>query len=133
MRANKFILAGGRWSPAPTRGVAAMLTCAGWILQRLPGQVLEEQRAELIKALASANDLVVEVHCRPAVVLIRDGDRALVRMPSREDRPGGRNRPGQPSKLNVANRIRSRKESAYPANGRLQALFDRLEHIFQEK
>jgi hypothetical protein len=70
------------------RGVAVLLTAAGWVLQRLPGQVLEEQRAELIRTLGQARNLVVEVQCSPgAAVRVRDGQRLLVEIPatSRQD------------------------------------------------
>jgi len=32
--------------------------------------------------LAEARDLVVEVHTAPAVILIRDGERALLKIPA---------------------------------------------------
>ena len=59
-----------------------LLTAASWCLQRLPAEVVEEQRAELIRTLGQARDLVVEVHCRVATVLVRDGDMALVKIPA---------------------------------------------------
>jgi hypothetical protein len=64
------------------RGVATMLTAAAWLLQRLPGRVEQRQRGELVKSLAGASNLVIEVHCAPAVILIRDGERALVKIPA---------------------------------------------------
>ncbi|HUL05112.1 MAG TPA: hypothetical protein VLV76_02195 [Candidatus Acidoferrum sp.] len=65
------------------RTVMVLLTAASWVLAALPGQVVEEQRGNLIQTLAAARDLVVEVHTRPAIILIRDGDRALVRLPAK--------------------------------------------------
>jgi hypothetical protein len=32
--------------------------------------------------LADARNLVVEVHTGPAVILVRDGDRALIKIPA---------------------------------------------------
>jgi hypothetical protein len=43
-------------------------TAASWVIGRLPGQVVDKQRAELIRMLAKAGDLVVDVHCRSAVM-----------------------------------------------------------------
>jgi hypothetical protein len=63
-------------------GVAALLTCASWVIGQLPHRVVQAQRAELVRALAEARDLVVEVHCAPAVILIRDGERALLKIPA---------------------------------------------------
>ena len=72
-----------RYRNVGDRAVVALLTCATWVLQQLPGQVVEEQRDELVKTLAGADDLVVEVHVRrPAVILVRDGARALVKIPA---------------------------------------------------
>lgn len=62
----------------------ALLTATSWVLQRLPARVVEHQRGELVKTLADARDLVVEVHCGPVVILIRDGDRALVKIPAKQ-------------------------------------------------
>jgi hypothetical protein len=81
-------IAGRAYVPGADRGVAVLLTAAGWVLQRLPGQVLEEQRAELIRTLGQARNLVVEVRCSPgAAVRVRDGQRLLVEIPatSRQD------------------------------------------------
>jgi hypothetical protein len=44
---------GHRRPTAHHPGVAVLLTAAGWVLQRLPGQVLEGQRAELLGRWAS--------------------------------------------------------------------------------
>jgi hypothetical protein len=52
-----------------------MLTTASWLLGRLPDLVVQRRRGDLVRTLAEARDLVVEVHTRPAVILIRDGDR----------------------------------------------------------
>ena len=66
------------------RGVSALLTAASWILQRLPGLVIEEQRGEAIRSLSEARDLVVEVVVRPVPkVRVRDGARLLVEIPAR--------------------------------------------------
>ena len=59
-----------------------LLTAASWLLQRLPGQVVAEQRPALIEALGRARNLVVEIHTGPAVILVRDGDRALLKIPA---------------------------------------------------
>jgi hypothetical protein len=53
-------IAGRAYVPGADRGVAVLLTAAGWVLQRLPGQVVEEQRGELIRTLGSARNLVVD-------------------------------------------------------------------------
>jgi hypothetical protein len=83
--------------PGMNGGVHALLTAASWIIQRLPGEVVEEQRAELIRTLAEAGDgLVVEVHCGPAVILIRDGDRALCKIPAARRGAGGSFEPPTP-------------------------------------
>jgi hypothetical protein len=75
-------IAGRAYVPGADRGVAVLLTAAGWVLQRLPGQVVEEQRGELIQALGLARNLVVEVQCSPvAAVRVRDGRRLLIEMP----------------------------------------------------
>jgi hypothetical protein len=82
-------IAGRKYAPGADHGVTVLLTAAGWILQRLPDQVIEEQRPELIRTLAHARDLTVEVRCSPgAVVRVRDGQRLLVEMPS--ERAAGR-------------------------------------------
>jgi hypothetical protein len=64
------------------RGVAVLLTAASWVLQRLPAAVVEDQRAELVRTLAEARNLVLKVHTRPAVVQIRDGERPLIKIPA---------------------------------------------------
>jgi hypothetical protein len=43
------------------RGLAALLTTASWLLQRLPGLVVEEQRDDLVRTLAGAQPLVIAV------------------------------------------------------------------------
>ena len=83
-------IAGRAYVPGADRGVAVLLTAAGWILQRLPGQVLENQRGELVRTLGQARNLVVEVQCSPVVaVRVRDGQRLLIEIPatSRQDGP----------------------------------------------
>lgn len=63
------------------RGLAALLTCASWLLQRLPGLVVEEQRGALVEALAGAQVLVIEV--QPGIgVKIKSGSRLLVDLPA---------------------------------------------------
>ena len=52
-----------------------MLTCASWLLAPLPGRVVEHQRGELVKTLAAARDLVVEVAVAPKP-MVRIADRA---------------------------------------------------------
>jgi hypothetical protein len=37
------------FATGPDRGLAVLLIAASWVLQRLPGQVVEHQRAELVK------------------------------------------------------------------------------------
>jgi hypothetical protein len=60
-----------------------MLTCASWILQRLPGQVPEEQRADLVRTLHQSQDLTVVVQCgRTPAVRVYDGQRLLVEIPA---------------------------------------------------
>jgi uncharacterized protein YecE (DUF72 family) len=59
--------------------VAVLLTAASWVLQRLPGQVLEEHRAELVRTLRQSRNLIIEVECSPApLVPVRDGQRLLI-------------------------------------------------------
>lgn len=79
---SRVKIAGKKYVPGADHGVATLMTAAGWVLQRLPGAVLEEQREELVRTLGDARDLVVEVHCRPSIVLVRDGDRALLKIPA---------------------------------------------------
>jgi hypothetical protein len=70
--------------PGADKGVAAMLTCASWIIQRLPDRVVERQRSALIRALAEARDLVVEVAVGSKPTLrIRDGAKLLVEIPAK--------------------------------------------------
>ncbi len=65
--------------PRVDKGITAMLTASAWVIQRLPGQVVESQRAELIRTLAEARNLTVEVGITPAVaVRVKDGQRLLV-------------------------------------------------------
>lgn len=80
-----------QWPYASTTGrrvagdpdVERLLTGTSRLLARLPGNVIENQRAALVRALAEAGDgLVVEIHVRPAVVLVRDGSRPLVKIPA---------------------------------------------------
>jgi hypothetical protein len=40
-----------------------------WVLQRLPSQVLEGQRSELIRTLHRSRNLIVEVEVSPAAVV----------------------------------------------------------------
>jgi hypothetical protein len=68
---------------SPDRTLAAVLTTASWLLAQLPDRVVQDRRGELVRTLAEARDLVIEVHCAPALVLVRDGDRPLVRIPAR--------------------------------------------------
>ena len=54
------------------------------MLQRLPGLVVEHQRAEAIRMLSEARDLTVEVRIGAApVVRVRDGARLLVEIPAK--------------------------------------------------
>jgi hypothetical protein len=66
-----------------SRPVAALLTAASWLLGQLPDKVREDQRKALVQTLGQAENLVIEVHVKPAIVLIRDGDRALVKIPAK--------------------------------------------------
>ena len=85
-------IAGRKYTAAADHGVAVLLTAAGWILQRLPGQVIEEHRSELIRTLGQARNLIVEVTCTPtAMVRVKDGKRLLVEIPA-EGRQQGRTR-----------------------------------------
>ena len=71
---------GRTYIPGADRGVAVLLTAASWVLQRLPGLVVEHQRGELIRMLREARDLTVEIRIGAApVVRVRDGARLLVR------------------------------------------------------
>jgi hypothetical protein len=80
-------------------GLLAHPTAASWVIGRLPGQVVDEQRAELIRMLAKAGDLVVEVHCRSAVMLVRDGDRALLKIRQGDNRQARSIRQAVPASL----------------------------------
>jgi hypothetical protein len=83
--ASSVRIAGRSFVPGADRGVATMLTCASWILQRLPGLVLETQRAELIRTLHQSRDLSVVVRCGPApAIRIYDGERLLVTIPAKQ-------------------------------------------------
>lgn len=78
-------IAGKTYIPGSAdRGVAVLLTAANWVLQRLPGLVVEHQRADAVRLLGEARDLVVEIRiASPApMVRIRDGQRLLVEIPA---------------------------------------------------
>ena len=65
--------------------LVALLTAASWCLQRLPGQVVEHQRADVIRALAESKELMVVVVCGPApAIRIYDGERLLVTIPAKQ-------------------------------------------------
>jgi hypothetical protein len=75
-------IAGRTYIPGADRGVAVLLTAASWLLQRLPGQVVERQRGELIRTLQQSQDLSVVIQCGPApAVRVYDGARLLVEIP----------------------------------------------------
>ena len=77
-------IAGRTYIPGADRGVSVLLTAASWVLQRLPGLVVEHQRGEVICSLSQARDLVVEVAVGPVPkVRIRDGARLLVEIPAK--------------------------------------------------
>jgi hypothetical protein len=64
--------------------LVVLLTAASWVLQRLPGRVVKKQRAEVIRALAQSQNLIVMIQCGQApTVLIFDGERLLVKIPAR--------------------------------------------------
>ena len=74
-----------QYRPGADKGVATLLTAASWVLQRLPGLVVEHRRGELIRSLNDASDLTVEVRIGAApVVRVRDGQRLLVEFPARQ-------------------------------------------------
>jgi hypothetical protein len=75
-------IAGRSYVPGADKGVGTLLTASSWLLARLPSLVVERQCGALIRALAEARDLVVEVHTKPAAILIRDGERALLEIPA---------------------------------------------------
>ena len=51
------------------------MTAATWVLQRLPGAGARgAARRRWSRTLGQARDLVVEVHTRPSIILIRDGE-----------------------------------------------------------
>jgi hypothetical protein len=76
-------IAGRQYVPGADRGVAVLLTAASWVLQRLPGQVLEHQRAELIRTLHQSKALSVVVRCGPEpAVGVYDGERLLISIPA---------------------------------------------------
>ena len=83
-------IAGKTYVPGADRGVSVLLTAASWVLQRLPGLVAEHRRAELIRMLREARDLVIEVVVGPVPkVRVRDGARLLVEIPARARPAGG--------------------------------------------
>jgi hypothetical protein len=62
---------------------AALLTAAGWLLAQMPERVVQHQRAELVRTLAQATSLTVEVAVGPTpAVRIKDGTRLLVEIPA---------------------------------------------------
>jgi hypothetical protein len=66
------------------RTVAAVLTTTAWLLSQLPHRVRQAQRAELVRTLAQATSLTVEVAVGPEpAVRIKDGTRLLVEIPAR--------------------------------------------------
>ena len=88
-------------APGAERGVAAMLTATSWVLQRLPGQVVEEQRGELIRTLAALQNLVVEVECSARRCWCDPGERVITVAAGRQrgrgrNPPRDRGRPGAP-------------------------------------
>jgi hypothetical protein len=75
-------LAGRKYVAGIDHGVGALLTASSWLLARLPGQVVPEQRAELIQAIQS-QDLIVAIRCGPApAVRVYDGAKLLVEIPA---------------------------------------------------
>jgi hypothetical protein len=76
-------LPGGRTTTqGADKGVAALLTTSTWLLQSLPGRVVEHQRGAVIQAMAEARDLVVEIAVGRAI-RVRNGVRVLVEIPVR--------------------------------------------------
>ena len=72
-------IAGKTYIPGADRGVSVLLTAASWVLQRLPGQVLEEQRGELIRTLNEARDVTVEIRiASPTPSRLRTAVRRIV-------------------------------------------------------
>jgi hypothetical protein len=63
------------------RALVVLLTATSWVLQRLPGQVVEHQRARLVRTLAASQHLVVEVECSPTL-RVRVRKRLLVEIPA---------------------------------------------------
>jgi hypothetical protein len=77
-------IAGRVLEPGVDKGVAALLTTASWVLQRLPGMV-QPDRSEVVETLAQSKDLRVMVRCSPTLaVLVFDGQRLLVEIPVRQ-------------------------------------------------
>ena len=78
-------VAGRKLVPGADRGVAALLTASSWLLAQLPDRVVQDRRGELVRTLAEAQDLVVEVAVGPVPkVRVRDGQRLLVEFPARQ-------------------------------------------------
>ncbi len=76
-------IAGRKHVPGTDRGISALLTASSWLLAQLPDRVVQDRRGELVRTLAEARELVVEVAVGPApVVRVRNGARLLVEIPA---------------------------------------------------
>jgi hypothetical protein len=79
---QRIYLAGRSYTPCSRdRGVAALLVAAGWILQRMPGEVIAKHRADCVRMISEAETIVIEV-TPPIGVRIKADDRLLVELPA---------------------------------------------------
>lgn len=83
---QKVRVAGRYHVPGADRGVGALLTAASWVLQRLPGEVVEHQRGACIEMVSRAQPLIIEV-TPPTGVRIWASGRLLVELLAPADVP----------------------------------------------
>ena len=62
-------IAGRAYTPGADRGLAVLLTASSWLLSQLPDRVVQDRRGELVRMLAEARDLTVEVRIGAAPVV----------------------------------------------------------------
>jgi hypothetical protein len=73
-------VAGRSYVPGASRGVAALLTSAAWVLAQLPERVVERQRGDLVRTLAATTPIIIEIE-QPSMVRIKAGTRLLLELP----------------------------------------------------
>lgn len=87
-RHQRVFIAGRKYAPGADQGIAALLTAAGWVFQRLPSQISDaDRRADVVRTLAQARNLIIEVTYTPIPgVRVRDGQRVLFEISLQERR-----------------------------------------------